>query len=390
MKTIKILFSLLAPVFLLFHSCDENAVTPEPQTDIVSIVIPEGATGTVCLDEVYDLNDFDNASVCGSGGLAVGLVPASLCVEIENTEMDGEADTICVRHCDGLVCDTTIIIVLPCDPCTGELHECFPYMPNDESNSATGAWAVPNEQDDFLNLLVTPSDPGGGYWEVSLATAAPAIPWLIIDNDISSGGAISSGSAAGSSNEQVRKASFLGYPGESYSLQVDPFFEGIIDQYPWEYNINYNFTSKEDCYEPNDVLADAKAIPKDFEIEAFAIGGYRDYFVTAGAEQTFDWYKITVDTPSKVRVQLTQSPSDIRIDLRLFASETTAVSISTNVTSGGQFDNGRLIYIESNAELEAGTYYIEVHPSNATRSIVNDEPKPDHWDTMYKLRATAL
>ncbi|MCP4091432.1 MAG: T9SS type B sorting domain-containing protein [Gammaproteobacteria bacterium] len=109
----------------VFH-CDGNicdttiiivvADPPVPVTDTIIVYIPEDSIDIVCVDEVYDLDDVDGASVCDAGDLGVVTSDDNLCVVITNDNDGYQPDTICVLHCDGNICDTTIIIVIPEPP----------------------------------------------------------------------------------------------------------------------------------------------------------------------------------------------------------------------------------------------------------------------------------
>lgn len=270
-----------------------------------------------------------------------------------------------------------------------EPHECVEYMPSQVPGGLVSTWDEPGDVDIFPAELTTPPDDlGGGIFTVSLSTEGPAIPALSITADGDESGVILGGSSAQTNNEQLWTGSFLGYPGVSYSLRAISFVEG--DEYPWGYSISWSFEGRMDCYEPNDVMADAKAIPKDLEIEAFAHGGHIKNFVATGADQTYDWYKFSIFEPSKVRVAIVESPSDIRMGLRIFESGAVNLGINTVATDGSLSEPGVLFYVETMNILEPGTYFVETHHDMARPSVNKGEEIPDYWSTPYKLEVTTV
>lgn len=388
LKWITILFALS----VVFYSCEEDDETvetnPEPETpvnDTLLVVIPAGTAANICLDDQYDLNELDNSAVCDDGGLNVTVNDLDLCVDIENISFDGIPDTLCVYHCNASnLCDTTYVVVFVCEDCF-ELNECFPYMPSSVSSSETYNWSEPNEEDTFYGLLQTPSDPGGGYWNISVSTDGPAVPFLIVSTDVDEPGAIISGSSLGTTSEQNRRAKFTAYPNVSYSLKVEPFVEGNTEEYPWEYNISYDFVSVVDCYEPNDGFDQAKYVPKGQQIDAYALAGHINDNLPTGANHTQDWYKVTITSAEPLRAELLQCPPDIRMDIDIFDSDNSAVGATFNLTSGGLNDNGRLFYVESTQVLDPGTYYLKFRTENAIRKVNHDDPLPLHWGTPYSF-----
>ncbi len=92
-----------------------NVITRAPNattTDTLRYSITNSDT-TVCIDAVIEVAaPYDVAELCAATAMGMVAVPdASGCVSLQpNNNFAGDA-TVCVRHCTGGVCDTTILIV---------------------------------------------------------------------------------------------------------------------------------------------------------------------------------------------------------------------------------------------------------------------------------------
>ncbi len=125
-------------------------------------------------------------------------------------------------------CDKDETVIEPtethvdCDE-SEELHECVTYDPSNFSDHLVDNWSVPNEKDSLFNLLVTPDEPGGGIFTVTLSTSLPTTPSFFIDDEFSVGGSITGGAQVDENSESLT-ASFTAHPGMEYSIRMHPFF----------------------------------------------------------------------------------------------------------------------------------------------------------------------
>ena len=272
------------------------------------------------------------------------------------------------------------IVELPGD------DDCQPYMPTESNDGQSGSWTVPNDRNE--HRFSTPGDPGGGYATVTLSTNAPAIPWLTLTNASDGGGAISAGGAAGTSNEQEVKVVFEVAPGQTYKQEVLEQFNAPLEEHPWDYSVAWSYTSKVDCYEPNNAVAnswpdpvdEAKAIPIGKVIEAYSIAGYLLNGIGSGPH-TYDWYKFTLTNTETISVELLEVPDDQAPTLRLF-SETGAVTLQAGTAVLGQ------TVTMGPALVAPGTWYIESHWFFRGSGVAHPhlgEEIPDHFDTPYRL-----
>ncbi len=148
-----------------------------------------------------------------------------------------------------------------------------------------------------------------------------------------------------------------------------------------------------DCYEPNDIIEDAKSIPKGELIEAYCLAGYQDYFVGSLDDNTYDWYKFELTEASKMKATLLETPSDADISFRFFNEDELNILSQEVIISGNSNEPGALIEATTNLSLSPGTYYLEVHtwlPQSSRAYVHEDDERPDHLDTQYKLRLDAI
>lgn len=273
-----------------------------------------------------------------------------------------------------------------------EVNDCEPYSATPASGSTNGTWDVANERDRYPNLINIPSDPGGGYVQVTLSQSdGDLIPALFVDNDLDSGGTIIGGSAAQTNDESNRIAYFSVHPGSSFSVEVYPFFNAPA--YPVDYTITWEFVSRVDCFEQNDTRSQAKKILFNEIIEAYAIAGFTDYFIAAGDDRTFDWYKVEIDEARVIEVEVLDMPNDMRISMRLFNSSGSIAGYDFEwLGAETNLNRGRLSKITSTSALNPGTYFIELHADfvESRKSNSDLEPIPEHFNKTYKIKAQKL
>ncbi|WP_152604771.1 hypothetical protein [Psychroserpens jangbogonensis] len=270
-----------------------------------------------------------------------------------------------------------------------EVNDCELYEPTPASGSINATWEMANERDVYANFITIPSDPGGGYVTVTLSQSATGlIPALFVDNDFDAGGTIIGGSAAQTNNVSNRVASFSVHPGASYSVEVYPFFNAA--DYPVDYTLEWEFFGRIDCFEQNDTQGQAKKILFDETIEAYAIAGFTDYFIASGDDKTYDWYKVELDEPSAIEVEVLDMPNDMRISMRLINTAGTLAGYDFDwLGAETSLNRGRLSKITSTSILNPGTYYIELHADfvESRKSNSDLDPIPEHFNTTYKIKA---
>jgi len=267
-----------------------------------------------------------------------------------------------------------------------EFNECETYEPTLASGTFEGRWDEANEHDVY-NISI-PGDVGGGYVKVSLTQGNPGlIPALFVDNNLDAGGTIIGGSAAQTNNTSARIAYFSVHPNSTFSVEVYPFVNAPM--YPADYNLEWEFFSKVDCFEQNDTQAQAKKILFDETIEAYAIAGYTDYFIDAFDDRTYDWYKVNLDEPGIIESEVLDMPNDMRITMRFFDASGSVVA-SNFEWFGAETDlnRGRLSKITSSSILQPGTYYIELHSDFVLSRKSNSdlEPIPEHFNKTYVIK----
>ena len=277
-----------------------------------------------------------------------------------------------------------------CD--TEELHECTPYTVTNNSGVIMGSWSEANDIDSLLGAITTPDEPGGGIMTVSLTTPAPASPNIEV-RAFPDPGSASIRTVGNNVEGSTITVSFTAHPNQPYSIFPKPFFNA--NSYPHDYTINWSYEGRMDCYEPNDIFQEAKHIPKDLEIEAYCIAGHINNNVGSLDQNTYDWYKFTLDKPSKVEIKMIQSPSDVIMTTKVFNSnEESIYGEVTSFLTGSSTEKGSTFIFSPGPDivLDAGTYYLQVHRLFATSDYVkeNSEEEPDHFVTPYKFSVHAI
>ena len=259
-----------------------------------------------------------------------------------------------------------------------QLHECVDYEPSQADGGLGGDWADPFDEDEYT--FSVPDDPGGGYVRVSHSSPDPIIPTMNTNVSPPIAGTITGGSAAQSSNERARVDVFEVAPGQSYHVLVTQFFKAPAELYPLSYDGGWTYESRVDCYEPNDSFEQAKAIPTGEVIEAFGIAGHKDYFIRNRDPQTLDWYRFTLTKPQQVEIEFLQVADNQQVNLRLLDGAEQVV-LSESAPEGQ-------IFTQDAGVLDAGTWYLEVHPVPDARKalLLSGDAIPDHFDTPYQFR----
>lgn len=276
-----------------------------------------------------------------------------------------------------------------------EQNECVDYTPTSASNIINGVWEEPNNFDTYVDEITIPEDFGGGYVRVYLTQNHPDVrPALVINTtEDFSGGVIISGSSNQTNDELSREAFFSVYPGMNYSIEVSDFVSVPQDDYPINYTLEWEFISKVDCWEFNDTRATAKKVLLDETIEAYAIAGFRDWFVPPNSDQTFDWYKVKIEEAGKLEVEILSMPNDMLLQMNLYNEDGSSRDYSFEWTSPevDPANLGRLSKITSLDVLSPGTYYITLQSKNVIRKSENDTQSiPNHFNTTYKLKTKVL
>jgi len=268
-------------------------------------------------------------------------------------------------------------------------HDCVPYQPTQAGGSFDDTWSDPGDHDEYS--FTVPDDPAGGYVTVEFSTPAPVRPWLNLTVE-QGGAAISSGGTTDANPHEITVV-FEVAASQTYWLEVFEFLPAPIDDHPWPYQLSWSFTSRPDCYEPNNGTpnswpapeATARAIPLELVIEATSIAGHLEAGIAGGDAHNFDWYKFTLPSPTEISMGTLRVPSDQRIKLTLRDGTGLAKMATGNPDLGGLVQAGPTL-------LQAGTYYLEVYPFVRGLGYVRPslgESIPSHFDQPYQLVVTA-
>ena len=271
----------------------------------------------------------------------------------------------------------------------GEANNAACYPVNNTGATITGTLA---DGDDEKHLTITaPSDSGGGYMTVSVTfdDAEGSVPGLVVTPVNASWSVF-----AGSSNQQTNTGLFEAAANQSYKVSVNRWTSDDFTKYPLNYKLSWSFSSKVDCYEPNNTQEQAAKISLDSTIEAFFIAGVMDDDYVVYEEGYFDWYEITLDKPTNLTFDLLQTPADLRMVVEVYDEPGHKVwfggSNATSFSTADAGSDGALM--KANLGIyPAGTYYVRVDSYTGLEYKVEHYPQksiPDHFDTPYKFRIT--
>ena len=266
-----------------------------------------------------------------------------------------------------------------CDDSKG-VDDCISSNPESSTDQISGEWSEANERN--IHAITSPGYPGGGYVTVQISENDPDLePRIIIDNDLSAGGAISGA---------IGTSTFEYFPGTTYQLEVYPFFNAL--SYPVGYSLSWTFTPLVDCFEPNNTIEDASKILLNTEYEASNISGYIDYNIAAFDDNTYDWYRIETCEEHLMTIELSNVPDNVRLSSRWMDEDKLVLYSTGPVYEGAEtdFNRGRSSRNQMNKILPAGIYYIEIHADFIEeRAVADDDPLPEHFTAQpYKIKVS--
>lgn len=276
-----------------------------------------------------------------------------------------------------------------------DLHECVAYQPTvgaGEDLSAT--WTATGAAGDVVDAFTVPGDAGGGYVRFVLDAPDGVRPSLEIDVLPLASGAIYAASAdpADSIDTTRIEVVFEVAAGRSYQVRMRAANAESSVAFPQGFSADWTFESRYDCYEGNDTLATAKAIPMNATVEGHLIAGFRDANnVTSGGDTTRDFYRFELHETTTVRVALEQVPANARSTLVLYRENGSQVLASDiNDTAAGDD------VVLPDAQLAAGWYVVRVatplgidRVADLSRTTEPTTP-PAHFLAPYQLTVTAL
>jgi hypothetical protein len=255
--------------------------------------------------------------------------------------------------------------------------ECRDYIPTPAGGSSSGLWQMP---DDLGSAVFTASgDPGGGYMTITASSgdADLIIPRLVVRSP-SDTGAIFSASSLGTDTRDSVATSFEVPPGGGYIAEAIQNNSANADDYPVNWTLTMTFKSVVDCYEPNQSSTQAKRLPLNINgVTAFMLGGYRSNGLDS--KDYDDWYKLIISEPSRLTIDLSQSPNDIRMRLRLWGLNDRQLAIAGGSAPG---DLATLTY-----DAQPGTYFLSAEAAALGNGVINTATQalPDHFATPYRL-----
>lgn len=254
-------------------------------------------------------------------------------------------------------------------------HECARYTPESSTQTIGGTWASQGASN--THDITVPNEAGGGIVELSIqgAPAGPKLEALVKGVTPAIIGSAAAGDATATG------LSFEVAGGQSIEIHAISDRNATADQYPLAYTITWKYTGRADCYEPNETREEAKLVPLNVELEAFALDNRKtNYHVAA---EHFDWYRFELKEPKKVVFELLSVPSDVAISIH--TSDATKKALPGSIAQPmGQPHAANM------GDLPPGVYFVHVEIADLSAPIgAYQQAAPDHFATPYKFRVRA-
>ncbi|TKD13086.1 hypothetical protein [Polyangium fumosum] len=248
-------------------------------------------------------------------------------------------------------------------------HEATCYEPT--AAEGTDSFEATAEANTHTFSFTVPNDAGGGYVEVR---GHGKQLFMNILTDKGPDGDIT-GSSSGEGG--VAASRFVATPGMTYLVRLAET-SLVTGDPPQMVTYDWKFHSSVDCFEPNDTPAEARGIALDKPLRAHMLAGYVEN-AWPTYEAHYDYYQVQVDNPGTLRATL-NTPIALSLDIYAADGETNVTGALILETEPGSIE----------AEVDAGTYYVLVHPFASL--YYNDfdtggEPAKN-WVTPYELTVT--
>ncbi|TVR87703.1 MAG: hypothetical protein EA416_14310 [Trueperaceae bacterium] len=277
-----------------------------------------------------------------------------------------------------------------------DLHECIAYEPSmGVGDDLSGTWSAVGGAGDVTRTITVPSDPGGGYVTVRLKADEGIRPLLGVQVVPLVSGSIFTEATDPTVNPDptLLEMVFEVAPGRTYQLVMRAAAASSAVTFPQGYTASWSLTSRVDCYEPNDTLETAKAIPMQNPISASFIAGYRDSnSIPALSVPTLDFYRFELHEPSAVRITLSDVADTVRPRLTLYTDAGATLGIGALAPTAG----ASAVY-ESAGSLAAGWYRVRVDTQQSPAAFSREahvsrsnEEVPPHFLQDYTLVVETL
>lgn len=285
-----------------------------------------------------------------------------------------------------MACTIFVAFALATASSSSAQHDCTPYLPTEAGTTVNSSWSIPGEQDDYQ--IIIPDDPGGGYVIASITSAAPSEPMMRIIPPSGVGVVTDVATTSGGPSPHTLTVAFEVDADTTFDVEIIEDVNAPLPQHPVPYTWTWTFYSQMDCYEPNDGApstwpipsVDAREIPLDQELSAYAIAGHQSNSIPNDADNSYDWYELTVNVPTNLWFAATKIPDDQRFRMRLYPDTgPPAVASGTSTSAGEEISFGPVT-------VPAGTWYLEVHPfdnGEEDARLSEGDPLPDHFVTPY-------
>jgi hypothetical protein len=385
-------FALAASLVLILTACGGGGGGGGDPTGNLRVTVTGLPVGTPAAVAVTGPGGFDQSlgATTTLNGLAIGSYAVAAQPVDAPTPAGATYDPVVPSQNAPVLVGTTTDVTVEYD-----LHECVAYEPSTGvGGDLSGSWTASGGAGDVLRDITVPADPGGGYVTVRLQSAEGIRPLLGVEVLPLATGSIFTEATDPVLNPDptLLEMVFEVAPGRAYQLRLRAASAASGIVFPQPYTASWSYASRVDCYEPNDTLATAKAIPLENPISASFIAGYRDgNSILATSEPTLDFYRFELHTPSAVRITLSDAATTVRPRLTLVDATGSTVGSAALAPAAGQ--NAVL----TSGTLAAGWYRVRVDtgmsPSAFSREAHvsrSNEDVPPHFLQAYALIVQTL
>jgi len=388
--------ALAAALVLTLAACGGGGGGGGADTGTLAVTVTGLPAGTDANVTVSGPASFSDA-LTGSKTQSVAIGNYSIAAQSVDAPVPAGAsyDPVVPSQSVAVVAATTTDVTVEYD-----LHECVMYEPTlNVGGDISGQWSTSGEAGQVVETITVPDDAGGGYVTVRIQSDTGSMRSQIFAEVIPEASA--SISLPGQSvtdpaidpDPSLVEAVFEVAPEREYLLTLRGLNRiGGSITYPQRFTASWSFTSRVDCYEPNDTLATAKAIPMENPITASFIAGFRDSnSIEATSEPTLDFYRFELHAPTAVRITLSDVVATVRPRLTLYNAAGTTVGSAASAPAAGQSA------VLTSGTLPAGWYRVRVDvglsPSSFRRSSLTsntDTEIPPHFLQNYTLVVETL
>jgi hypothetical protein len=234
-----------------------------------------------------------------------------------------------------------------------------------------------NEIKEYQRLITIPTSADPGYVKLVITNQRAPLSVKVTSAD-NHQQVILNGPFGTQNISNTITAYFSVQPGTAYDVTLLP--REVDNSQTRKYQMSWKFVEMLDRYEPNDSRSQAASVVFNKIIQAYAIDGYH-HNPTAN-RQIHDWFKVEIREPKRIKAQITEAPSNLRLETSLYDE----FGVSIPVMADLDLSRG-LHRVTSIHPLKPGTYFIGIYPvSSASKGVFAEQQVvPQHFNRPYRF-----